>query len=171
MPPDQIGAWFGPTIMFGGCLGVSFGGWLSDRLGARDPSWYMRMPAISCVAMVPFALGFLLLDESVPALLFFVPAYAVANMYVGPLWSTAQNLARPGMRATASAVLLLVLNIVGLGAGPLLVGVLNDALEPSYGQLSIRYSLLLVTLVGGLAGVFFWIGSRSFREDMATRDA
>jgi MFS family permease len=171
MPWPEVATWFGPTIMLGGCLGVSAGGWLSDRLGAGDARWYMRLPALVSVAMVPFALGFLMLGDPLTALLSFVPAYTVANMYVGPLWSTAQNLARPNMRATASAVLLLILNIVGLGAGPLVVGMMNDALAASHGELAVRYSLIVVTLVGGLAGPFFWVGSASLREDLASRDA
>ncbi len=171
LPWDEVAAWFGPTIMFGGCVGVTFGGWLSDRLGAGDPRWYMRMPAIVSVAMVPFALGFLLLGEPLPALASFVPAYTVANMYVGPLWSLSQNLARPHMRATASAVLLLILNIVGLGFGPFAVGVMNDAFAATHQDLAIRYSLVVVTLVGGLAGLFFWLGSTTLTQDLASRDA
>jgi len=171
MPWAEVATWFGPTIMLGGCIGVTLGGWLSDRLGARDARWYMRMPALASVAMLPPALGFLLLDDVTWALISFVPAYAVANMYVGPLWSTTQNLARPNMRAMASAVQLLILNIVGLGAGPTVVGIMNDALAASYGELAVRYSLVVVTLVGGLASVFFWLGSATLREDLASRDA
>ncbi len=171
MPWDEVATWFGPTIMFGGCVGVSFGGWLSDRLGARDARWYMRMPALVSVGMVPFGLGFLLLGDPLLALASFVPAYTVANMYVGPLWSLSQNLARPNMRATASAVLLLILNIVGLGFGPLAVGAMNDAFAGTQGDLAIRYSLVVVTLVGGLAGLFFWLGSTTLSDDLASRDA
>jgi len=171
MPWAEVATWFGPTIMVGGCVGVTTGGWLADRLGARDARWYMRMPALVSVGMVPFGLGFLMLGDPVSALVSFVPAYTIANMYVGPLWSTTQNLARPNMRAMASAVLLLILNIVGLGAGPSVVGFMNDVLTPAHGELAVRYSLVVVTLVGGLAGVFFWIGSATLREDLASRDA
>jgi len=171
MPWSAVASWFGPTVMFGGCLGVSFGGWLADRLAAHDVRWSMRMPALVSVAMVPFMLGFLLLDSPGAALLCFVPAYTVANMYVGPLWSTTQNLAPPAMRATASAVLLLVLNVVGLGLGPFLVGFLNDQLAADHGDEAIRYSFLVLTLMGGLASVFFWVGSATLREDLASRDA
>ncbi len=167
----EVAAWLGPTIMLGGCTGVTLGGWLADRLGRRDERWYMRLPAIVSVAGLPFAAGFLVLGSPQAALLSFVPFYAISNMYVGPLWSTAQNLARPDMRATASAVLLFILNIVGLGLGPLLVGVLNDQLAGVYGDASIRYSLLFVALIGGLASVFFWLASASLREDLAARDA
>jgi MFS family permease len=167
----QVGAWLGPTIMFGGCAGVTLGGILTDRLGNTDIRWHMRMPAVASVVGLPFVFGFLLLDSPITALVSFVPFYTVSNVFVGPLWSTAQNLARPDMRATASAVLLFIVNIVGLGMGPSLVGLTNDLLADRFGTEAIRYSLLFVALVGGVASVFFWIGSSTLREDIASRDA
>ena len=170
MPWPEVARWLGPTIMIGGCAGVSLGGWLADRLGARDARWYLRMPAIVSVAMTPFAVGFLFASEPRTALLFLAAAYTLMNMYVGPLWSTVQNLARPDMRAMASAVLLLVLNIVGLGLGPQLVGMLNDAFAGRFGDEAVRWSLLVVTVLGGLGGILFWIGSESLPEELAARD-
>ncbi len=162
----EIGAWMGPIILVGGCAGVSFGGWLADRLGARDPRWFLRLPAIVAVAGLPFAALFLLLPSPVAALAAFAPYYAISNMYVGPLWSTAQNLARPEMRATASALLLFILNLVGLGLGPFAVGAINDLLAPAYGAGAIRWSLLGVVFTGGLASVLYWQGSRHLAADL-----
>jgi len=162
----EIGAWMGPTILFGGCAGVTLGGWLADRLGARDPRWFLRLPAVVAVASLPFAALFLLLPTPAAALAAFGPYYAISNMYVGPLWSTAQNLARPEMRATASALLLFILNLVGLGLGPLAVGALNDLLAPVYGPGAIRWSLLAVVLSGGFASIFYWQGSRHLAADL-----
>jgi MFS family permease len=162
----EIGAWMGPILLVGGCAGVSFGGWLADRLGARDPRWFLRLPAIVAVAGLPFAVLFLLLPGSLGALAAFGPYYAISNMYVGPLWATAQNLARPEMRATASALLLFILNLVGLGFGPFAVGAINDLLAPAYGAGAIRWSLLGVVLTGGIASVLYWQGSRHLAADL-----
>jgi MFS family permease len=167
MDRADIGALFGPTIMVGGCVGVSLGGWLADRLGRGDARWYMRMPAVLSVLALPLGLGFALAPDRDTAIACFVPFYALANMYVGPLWSTAQNLARPNMRATASAVLLFILNIFGLGLGPFLVGVSNDLLAARFGALSVRYSLVGVFLLSAAACVPFWIGSNHLRRDLA----
>jgi len=162
----EIGAWMGPTILVGGCAGVTLGGWLADRLGARDPRWFLRLPAIVAVAGLPFAVLFLLLPGPMAALAAFAPYYAISNMYVGPLWSTAQNLARPELRATASALLLFILNLIGLGLGPFAVGALNDLLAPAYGAGAIRWSLLGVVLTGGIASVLYWQGSRHLARDL-----
>lgn len=166
----DVGRLYGPTIMIGGCLGISYGGWLADRLGGRDLRWYMRMPAIVTVAGLPFGVGFLLAPESFLAIACFIPFYTVSNMYVGPLWSLTQNLVRPDMRATASAILLFVLNLTGLGLGPFLVGLMNDTVFASFGQEAIRYSLLVMVLVGGAACILFWIGSHYLEQDLAARD-
>jgi hypothetical protein len=90
-------------------------------------------------------------------------------MFVGPLWSTVQNLARPEQRATASALLLFILNLIGLGLGPFVVGAANDLLAPVYGAGAIRWSLLGVMMSGGLASILYWIGSRHVPSDLASR--
>jgi MFS family permease len=166
----DVGLWIGLIVMFAGCLGVGVGGWASDRLGAGDVRWYMRLPAIISIASMPFAFAFLFLPGSGAALAFFAPFYLIANMYVGPLWSLGQSLALPSMRATASALLLLVLNIFGLGGGVFLVGFLNDRFAAATGHLAIRYSLAVVAAIGGASSLFFWLGSATLREDLASRD-
>jgi len=121
---------------------------------------------VSLVAL-PFAATFLLLDARVAALLAFIPFYAIGSMYVGPLWSMTQGLVPASMRATASAILLFLLNIVGAGLGPFVVGALNDALGGGFGEAAIRYSLLLTAGMGGLAAVPFLLSARTLRADLA----
>lgn len=168
MPRLAIGASLGPTILVGGCAGVTLGGRLADRLGARDPRWFMRLPALVAIAGLPFALLFLGLPTPSAALAAFAAYYAISNTYVGPLWSTAQNLARPELRATASALLLFILNLVGLGLGPFAVGALNDLLAARHGAGAIRWSLGAVVLTGGLSSVLYWRGSRHLGRDLAS---
>ena len=66
----------------------------------------------------------------------------------------------------ASAILLLVLNIIGLGLGPLTVGVLSDSFATRFGDDNLRYAMI-TTLTISLVGVFFlWMGVRSLRRDL-----
>lgn len=163
----EIGTWLGLVIGFGGSIGAYLGGAISDRLGANDARWYVFLSGIVSFAGLPFAAAFLLLADQQAALFSFIPFYVLGAMYVGPLWSLGQGLAQPSMRATASAILLLILNIVGLGLGPLLVGFLNDQLASRFGQEAIRYSLLVVAVIGGFAGFFFFECARTLRRDLA----
>ncbi|MEE2703714.1 MAG: MFS transporter [Myxococcota bacterium] len=167
----EIGIWLGFTIGIAGALGAYLGGLIGDRFGERDERAYLYLAAIVSLASLPFAAVFLFESDRVWALSAFVPFYLLGAMYVGPLWSLVQGLVHVRMRATASAILLFILNLVGLGAGPLVVGFLNDQLAPRFGDEAIRYSLMVVAAIGGAATLFFWIASRSLRDDLrALRD-
>ena len=75
------------------------------------------------------------------------------------------------MRAIASALVLFILNIIGLGLGPLLVGVLSDGLSGTFGSDSLRYAILISTVAYFWAGAHFLLAGRTIRSDMtAARD-
>jgi predicted MFS family arabinose efflux permease len=167
IPTVEIGLWLGVSIGLCGTAGAYIGGKLSDRASARDPRWAMRWPAIQSIVAVPFMLVFVLSESSVWALIGFAPFYTLGAMYVGPMLSTTQALVPNNMRATTSAILLFVVNMVGLGLGPLLVGVMNDAGAARFGTEAIRYSLLVMGVAGGCASVLFWITSRHLPADLA----
>ena len=133
--------------------------------------WYLRLPAMQSLLGVPFVIGFTLLDNTTAALICFIPFYFVGAMYVGPMLSMTQGLVQLRMRATASAILLFVLNMVGLGVGPILVGAMNDYLFVEYGVDAIRYSLAVMGVLGGFASLAFWMASKTLRSDLdrATR--
>jgi MFS family permease len=97
-------------------------------------------------ASVPFSLLFLFLPSTAGALACLAPAAFLVGAGVPGMHVTAQTLAPPRLRALASALNLLVLSLVGLGLGPTIVGILNDALAPEFGERAIRYSLALVAL-------------------------
>jgi MFS family permease len=167
----QIGIWLGLIIGLGGTLGAFLGGAIADRLGARDPRWYLFLSAIVCLTGVPFVAGFALAGGTMAALLCFIPFYVLAAMYVGPMLWMVQGLVKLRMRAMASAILLFILNMVGLGLGPFLIGFLNDQLADRFGVEAIRYSLLVVGMVGIPSSAFFLLASRTLRDDLRARDA
>ena len=74
------------------------------------------------------------------------------------------------MRATAAAILLFIVNLVGAGLGPLIVGFMNDLYAPYWGEQAIRYSLLTVSVLGALGAIFFQRSARTLAEDLARRD-
>lgn len=171
MPWTDIGLHLGWIIGLAGCFGAYIGGRLADHMGARDARWYMRLPALQSLLCVPFVIGFTLMSDRESALLCFIPFYALGAMYVGPMFSMVQGLVQLRMRATASALLLFVVYMIGLGLGPFTVGLLNDhVFGPAHGPLAIRYSMLAVGLAGGMASLLFWQAARALPHELAARD-
>lgn len=167
----EIGNTMGWIIGIAGCTGVFLGGKLADRLGNRDTSWYMLLPAVESFLCIPFIVGFTLLTNTYLAVLCFIPFYFLGAAYVGPMHAMVQSLVRVRMRATASAILLFVVNMVGAGLGPLTIGLLNDHLfGPIFGQEAIRYSMLVVGVIGGFASILFLMAAKSLTADLASRD-
>ena len=83
------------------------------------------------------------------------------------MYSNNQNLARLNMRATAAAIMLFIVNIVGAGAGPLIVGALSDCFAAEHGVNSIRYALVCSVLIGAVGTLLiFWSGS-TLESDLA----
>lgn len=81
--------------------------------------------------------------------------------------AAAQGIAPVRMRAIASAVVLFAMSLVGLGIGPLLVGALNDAFEPRYGDEAIRVSLLVLGLFNVWGAVHYLQAARWLRAELS----
>jgi MFS family permease len=167
----QTGLQLGIAVGTMGTLGAYLGGKWADAMARRDERWYMRLPAIQAVVSLPLALGFILAEDPIVSLMFFYPFYLIGAMYIGPMFSVIQTLVVPNMRATASAVNLFVVNMIGLGLGPFLIGLMNDTLAADYGDGSIRYSLLIAAIAGGLAAPVFYRASQTIPEDFAAARA
>jgi MFS family permease len=165
MSTAEVGLWLGWLAPLGGIAGSFIGGALIDRLAGRDPRWYLWIPAASSFVHVPISLLLLFGSERL-ALALYAPHALLFALYVGPLFAAMQGVAPPRMRALAVAIHLLAVNLLGLGAGPLVVGALNDSLRATFGNEAVRYSLLLVSLVGIVSGACYLAGARSVGRDL-----
>lgn len=154
-----------------GGAGTMFGGWVADRLGARDPGWRLGAVAIALVVMAPFWTIVFLTSDTTILLALLAIAGALLGFYLGPTFAMVQSLVDPSMRATAAACLLFVFNIVGLGLGPLAVGVLSDALQPDFGPKSLGIALLLVPPFCVWAAYHYYAAARTIGSDLARADA
>jgi len=164
--PAEAGLWIGLVFGIGGGFGTLLGGLLADRGARRDVRWQQWVPAIGGAIMTPFLALFLFAENWVLGLAFYAPAYVAGQFYVGPTFAMTQGLARLRMRALASAVILFFMNLIGLGLGPQVVGILNDALAPRFGDDAIRYSLLVMALANLWAVAHSLLASRSLRADL-----
>lgn len=153
----------------GGLLGTFFGGFLADRLGVKDKRWYLWLPAIAAALAAPLGFPYLLLDNTIAVIGFMFLTTIMINTYLGPCLAISHSLVPPAMRALTSAVLFLVLNLIGLGLGPLTVGLLSDFYAGYFGDDSLRYAMLTVGLLGAPAMLLFWLGARQLPADLAQR--
>ncbi len=166
LEPAEASRWLGILGPIGGLSGTLAGGVLVDRLARARPGAYLWIPALSSLLHVPLAFA-LLLGPRELALAAYLPHALAYSMYVGPLFAVMQGVAPARMRSLAVAIHLLIVNLLGLAAGPLLVGAMNDALAARFGEDAIRYSLLLVASTGLVAGSLYAAGARSVERDLA----
>ncbi|MEQ9518388.1 MAG: MFS transporter [Parvibaculum sp.] len=166
MNVGDVGLALSLIIGISGGLGTFGAGVIADRLGQKDVRWYMWVIAIAGAATFPFGFAVYLVDDLSLALgLFIIPA-AAGSLYLGPSLAMTQGLARLKMRAAASALLLFILNIIGLGLGPQAVGFVSDLLEPTYGVESLRYALLVMTPLGLWGALHFLLAARTLADDL-----
>jgi hypothetical protein len=179
----EAGAWYFLTAPLPSMFGIFLGGWFADRLGARDPRWYLWVPALGQTLSVPILTMFLLWDETdlIPMPEFMVAAglptlpvalvwglfgSIIGGAFTAPFMSTIQGVAPLRMRALASAVSTQVTTIVGHAAGPLVVGMIAHDFSTRFGEDALRYSLLVPTVTPLIAAVLCLLGARFVGGDL-----
>ncbi len=149
-----------------GIIGALVAGKVADRLSVKDPRWTPWVVAVCKVVTIPLVFLFYLPDNLWIAMIAFVPMIALAATYQGSTFAMVQTLSPLGMRSQASAILLFIINLIGLGLGPLFVGILSDALTPSFGTDALRYAMLIVSVLGLWGAWHYYMAGRYYREDL-----
>jgi len=167
MSLTEVGLALGLIAGISGAIGTFLGGFLADKLGVRDARWYLWIPMLGGLGSLLPAYYTLLGDNKTLIIAAMVPSQILSTLYLGPCIATCHNLVSPGMRAMASAILFFVLNMIGLGLGPLTVGLLSDTFAAPFGEENLRYAML-TTLTVSIIGIFFlWRGARTLISDLA----
>ena len=171
MDPGELGTWFGIIAFTAGSAGTFLGGFLADRLASRDQRWYMWLPATATAIYIPFAFLLYLASDPYVGLILSVPGSILGGMYLGPTFAMTQSLVPAKMRATAAAILIFVINIIGLGLGPQGVGILSDLLAPIFGHESLRYALLItIVSFASWSVLHYTLAARTLRADLQIKD-
>lgn len=159
-------AWFYSAIVFfGGLAGVFLGGVLGDKLGQANKANYARVPGVAFVVGIPFAVLGLLTDNWVVLFLMFLVPSALGLVWLGPVLSAIQHMVPTSMRATASAVFLFINNLIGIGVGTPLLGLISETLRPIYGEDSLRYSILSGLGFYVAASILMFLAARTLARD------
>ncbi len=160
----------GPVLGFAypvpAMIGTFVGGVLADRLAQRDQRWRAWVAALGALICVPVTAG-LVLAPNWPAALLLWSAYGLtAPIWSGPGYALVLGLVEPGMRATQTAIVFLLTNVIGFGLSPLIVGGLSDALAPRLGDQSLRYAMLAIGFVNLWAALHFFLAGRDVARDL-----
>ena len=168
MSTGDVGTYLGLILGIPGGIGIALGGYLADRYGARDTRWYLWIVSVALIASTPLFFGVYLSNTAFASLMFLILPILLGNFYQATTFSQTQGLVSLRMRSVAAAVLLFILNMIGLGAGPQAVGILSDILQPSYGDESLRYALLMLSTVQIWAAYHYYQAGKSLKEDLVT---
>jgi MFS family permease len=147
------------------------GGMIADKFGGRDLRAYGSVPAVASLAVIPCYWAALTADSAVAALLLLTPIYLMGSLWYGPVYASAQSLVPASMRATSASIMLFIINMVGLGAGALVVGGLSDFFNFGLGMgkaEGIRWSLIVSACLGLVSAVLFWLARARIREEMVS---
>lgn len=146
-------------------LGAIIGGSVTARLARRDRRWLLWTPTIATVLSTPLY-AFAVLTDSIPvSLALLAPAAFLSMMYVGPALAATHGVAGVALRATGIALTLFVSNLLGIGGGALLIGMVSDAFAAAEPAASLRYGLLAVLLANVPATIGYLLAANNVRQD------
>jgi MFS family permease len=145
----EVSQYYGWVIGGTGVIGTFMAGWLADKLGQKDRRWYAWIPTIAFTISLPALAGMIWAPTWQIALMFIAVPALLNNMYLAPALAIVQNAVPPGQRTMAGAILLFVLNLIGLGGGPLFLGKISDMAKPQFGDhsLLVGYGALAPVIV------------------------
>jgi MFS family permease len=161
--------------VIGGAAGPYCGGMLSDRLAARrhDSRYYLWVPALSLIIGFPLSQGVLLFEDTSIVIALLTPVVMCSAAYLAPSITATYGLVGIRERALASAVLLFIINLIGLGLGPLFAGLASDQLRQMFLERGLseaealgeglRWSLRIVVAANLWSAAHYFIATRTLR--------
>lgn len=156
----EANLWIGPMTVLSGIIGTLTGGWLADRWQRRNPGAYFLLAGVGMLCATPCTLVALLATDP----MIYLPAMFLAEcgifLNTGPCNAILVNVVHPAMRATALAINIFVIHILGDIWSPILIGAIADA---TGGNLTAGMLLTVVTIGGG--GLCFLRGARTLAAD------
>lgn len=161
----DIATWYSLVIGVSMALGMFLSGHLADRFARTTPSAYAMIPAWGLGIGIPFFVIGVMAENWYIALIFLTIPMAMNMMFVAPGMAIVQNLAPPGQRSISAAILLFVINLVGMGMGPLYVGLTSDWLAATHGAAQgLEYAMLSLVPFYPMAVVTLILVARSLRR-------
>jgi predicted MFS family arabinose efflux permease len=165
MPIAQIGLWMGLTSGIGGMIGTFGGGYLADALVSKDVRWYFWIAIIAGIISMPPSLVAYFSSSTVLVMVMYFFTSMLTAFYLAPCIAATHNLVDAKKRALASAIFFLILNIIGLGLGPVSIGLVSDLLSDRFGIESLRYAFCITFITGTVSLVLFFLAAKYYKKE------
>jgi MFS family permease len=174
---QEAGVLVGVAGGIGATVGTLVCGVLTDRMARRNPAWQVGVPLLATLICIPSSLAFFLWP---PGIAFHIGGIQVPTAFLfysvfsffGTWWATPclgaiSHLFPPKYLGQATSIFVMAMTMLGVGIGPLLIGVLSDYLTPSLGGEALRYALAASVSMVVLAALFLAMALPRYRTQRA----
>ena len=158
MALEQVAIWYALAVLIGMGGGMLFSGRVIDRLSRRSRVVYAIGPAISLAIALPFYVAFVWAPGWPLALTLLTIVMFFNYFYLSASVALVQEEVRPDQRVLSGALLLLVMNFIGLGLGPTWVGAASDWFKAHGSLHALQTALFTLTPFYLIAiALFLWL--------------
>lgn len=173
---QQAGFLVGVVGGTGATVGTLTCGILTDRMARRDAGWQIGVPLLGTLISIPFALAYFLWPQgtafiiggiAIPQAFLFYSVFGFFGVWwATPCLSAITHLFPATRLAQATSIFLMSMTLLGVGIGPLLVGMLSDFYVKGMGAESLRYALASSVSMLALASVFLALALPRYRQQI-----
>jgi MFS family permease len=165
----EVGVYLGAVLFAGGVPGMILGGYLADYLAKKNLKWRPWYCSFAMALTLPFWSFCLLADSLEMTLTLYIIGYVLLVSTQGAAISMVQAAVLPSERGTASSISSLVINLLGYGIGPALIGLMSDNWAAEHGSMSLSYAVIATVVVSLIAAIilFWWTGKAVTGEPAA----
>ncbi|WP_158917422.1 MFS transporter [Caulobacter sp. S45] len=169
MTLNQLALWYALLVGIGMSAGIFASGRVIDRFTRRSKRAYALVPAGALALAVPFFVGFVWAPSWPMALAFLIGPVFLNYFYLSSAVALVQEEVAPHQRVLSGALLLLIMNLIGLGLGPTYVGAASDFFRAAHPHHSLQFAFYALLPFYGLAiGLFLWLARVLRKEDLTT---
>jgi MFS family permease len=166
MTLGQVAIWYALVTGIGMSAGMIVSGRVLDRFVHRSKQAYALIPAASLTLAIPFYIGFVWAPGWPLALVFLLGPMFLNYFYLSASVALVQEEVRPDQRVLSGALLLLIMNFIGLGLGPTYVGAASDYFHAAHPHHALQIALYTLTPFYGVAiAIFLWLARVLRAED------
>jgi predicted MFS family arabinose efflux permease len=165
MTLSEIAVYYALLVGIGIGAGIYTSGRLVDRMVPRSKAAYATVPAAALAAAIPFFIGFVWAPSWPLAMAFLAGPMFFNYFYLSPAIALVQQTVQPQRRVLSSALLLLIMNLIGLGLGPTYLGAASDYFRATHPHHSLQLAFYTLVPFYFLAVVLYLVLARVLRRE------